>query len=92
MIATPFLIDQSDNIVRMVFRTEVKPAYLDAATMLSGHVVLLGFGSFGQLVAQILDRTDIRYVVVTDDTPLAYQVPRMDLQQVQVITMLVLLL
>ena len=68
MIATPFLIDQSDNIVRLVFRTSVQPAYLDAATMLSGHVVLLGFGSFGQLVSKMLDKTDISYVVVTDDT------------------------
>ena len=68
MIATPFLIDQSDNIVRMVFRTEMQPAYLDAATMLSGHVILLGFGSFGQLVAKMLDEIGIDYVVVTDDT------------------------
>jgi len=68
MIATPFLIDQSDNIVRLVFRTEVQPAYLDAATMLSGHVLLLGFGSFGQLVAQMLDKIGIDYVVITDDT------------------------
>jgi CPA2 family monovalent cation:H+ antiporter-2 len=68
MIATPFLIDQSDNVVRLVFRTKMKPAYLDAATMLSGHVLLLGFGSFGQLVAQKLDKIGIDYVAITDDT------------------------
>ncbi|MDH3903375.1 MAG: cation:proton antiporter, partial [Xanthomonadales bacterium] len=68
MIATPFLIDQSDNIVRMVFRTKVQPAHLDAATLLGGHVVLLGFGNFGQMVSRLLDEAGINYVVITDDT------------------------
>jgi CPA2 family monovalent cation:H+ antiporter-2 len=68
MIATPFLIDQSDNIVRMVFRTRVQPAHLDAATLLGGHVILLGFGNFGQMVSRMLDESDINYVIITDDT------------------------
>jgi CPA2 family monovalent cation:H+ antiporter-2 len=68
MIATPFVIDQSDNIVRMVFRTKVQPAHLDAATLLGGHVVLLGFGNFGQMVSRLLDDAGINYVVITGDT------------------------
>ena len=68
MIATPFVIDQSDNIVRLVFRTKVQPAHLDAATLLGGHVVLLGFGNFGQMISRLLDQAGINYVVITDDT------------------------
>jgi CPA2 family monovalent cation:H+ antiporter-2 len=68
MIATPFLIGQSDNIVRLVFRTRMQPAHLDAATLLGGHVVLLGFGNFGQMVSELLDKAEINYVVITDDT------------------------
>jgi len=68
MIATPLLIDQSDNIVRLVFRTPVQPAHLDAATLLGGHVVLLGFGNFGQMVSKMLEQAEINYVVITDDT------------------------
>jgi CPA2 family monovalent cation:H+ antiporter-2 len=68
MIATPFVIDQSDNIVRLVFRTKVQPTHLDAATLLGGHVVLLGFGNFGQMISRLLDKAGINYVVITDDT------------------------
>ena len=68
MIATPFVIDQSDNIVGMVFRTKVQPSHLDAATLLGGHVILLGFGNFGQMVSRLLDQAGIDYVVITDDT------------------------
>jgi CPA2 family monovalent cation:H+ antiporter-2 len=68
MIATPFLIDQSDRIVRFVFRTRVQPTHFDSATLLGGHVVLLGYSYFGQLVGQMLEKAGIDYVVVTDDT------------------------
>ena len=68
MIATPFLMGQSDNIVRLVFRTKMQPAYLDAATLLGGHVVLLGFSNFGQMISRLLDQAGINYVIITDDT------------------------
>lgn len=68
MIVTPFLIGQSDRIVRFVFRTPAQPAYLDEATLLGGHVVLLGFGNFGQTVSRQLDQAEINHVVITDDT------------------------
>jgi len=68
MIATPFLIGQSDRIINFVFRTPAQPAYLDETTMLGGHVVLLGFGSFGQTVSGRLDQAEINHVIITDDT------------------------
>jgi len=68
MIATPFLIGQSDNIVRMILRTRTQPTYLDEVTLLDGHVVLLGFGGFGQIVSRQLDQAEINYVIITDDT------------------------
>jgi Trk K+ transport system NAD-binding subunit len=68
MIATPFLIGQSDNIVRLIFRTRMQPTFLDEATLLSGHVVLLGFSNFGQMVSRLLDQAGINCVIITDDT------------------------
>ena len=68
MIATPFLINRSNEIVGAIFRIKAQPAYLDTATLLAGHVVLLGYGNFGQMIAGLLDRVGINYVIITDDT------------------------
>ena len=68
MIATPFLINRSNEIVEAILRIREQPAYLDAATLLVGHVVLLGFGNFGQMISRLLDQAGINYVIITDDT------------------------
>lgn len=68
MIATPLLINRSNEIVGAIFRIKMPPDYLDAATLLGGHVVMLGFGNFGQMIARLLDRAGINYVIITADT------------------------
>lgn len=38
---------------------------------LSGHIVIAGFGRVGQLLADVLERQDVRYVAVEHDTQVA---------------------
>ena len=68
MIATPFLINNADLLMRMLFRrgSQVDPA--SSLSLISGHVVLIGFGTLGQIISRLLDKAEIQHVVVTDAT------------------------
>jgi len=68
MIATPFLINNMDRVIRILFRNSKDADPSDSLSLISGHVVLLGFGHLGQLISRFLDQAGIQHVVVTDGT------------------------
>jgi len=68
MIATPFLINNVDGIVRMLSGGSIQATPVESASVIGGHVVLLGYGYFGQLVSKYLDDAEIDHVIVTDGT------------------------
>jgi len=68
MIATPFLINNADAIVRLLTRGAIQTTLVESASVIGGHVVLLGYGYFGQLVSRFLEDADIEHVIVTDGT------------------------
>ena len=68
MIATPFLINNADAIVRAVSRGNLQVTPLKSSSVIGGNVLVLGYGYFGQLVSKYLDQADINHVIVTDGT------------------------
>jgi CPA2 family monovalent cation:H+ antiporter-2 len=68
MISTPFLINNADRIVRLVFRRVVAFEAADQSSLIGGHLILCGYGSFGQVVSDQLDRAGIDHVIVTNNT------------------------
>lgn len=68
MIATPFLINNADRVIHLLFRSRIQARPSDSLSLISGHVVLIGFGHLGQLISRYLDRAGIQHVVVTDGT------------------------
>jgi CPA2 family monovalent cation:H+ antiporter-2 len=68
MIATPFLINNADTVMRLVFRRGAEADPASSLSLISGHVILLGFGNLGQILSRQLDAAGIQHVVVTDGT------------------------
>ncbi|MHC4822989.1 MAG: cation:proton antiporter domain-containing protein [Planctomycetota bacterium] len=68
MIATPFLIQRSDTIIRAVTRGAVGSKADEVDERLGDHVVLCGYGAFGRAVAKRLEAAGIRHVVVAAST------------------------
>ena len=68
MIVTPFLINNGDAIVRLLSRGKIQATPAESASVIGGHVLLLGYGYFGQLVSKFLDDARITHVIVTDGT------------------------
>ncbi len=68
MIATPFLINNADALMRIFFKYGAEADPAASLSLVSGHVVLLGFGHLGQIISRLLDKADIEHVVVTDAT------------------------
>lgn len=68
MIATPFLISQADAITSLLFNRSDVPDPYEGASLVNGHVVILGYGYFGQLVSSQLDGAGIDHVIVTDNS------------------------
>lgn len=68
MVLTPLLVGNADAIVRFVTRGTLKPTPFDSASLFGGHVVLLGFGTLGQMVSKNLRNAGIEHVILTDGT------------------------
>lgn len=68
MIVTPFLINNTDALMRLFFKYGQQADPAASLSLVSGHVILLGFGHLGQIIARLLDENDIEYVVVTEST------------------------
>jgi monovalent cation:H+ antiporter-2, CPA2 family len=68
MIATPFLINNADSAIRLLFKNAADAAPADSLSLISGHVLLLGYGHLGQQISRLLEQTEIEHVIVTDGT------------------------
>lgn len=69
MVLTPLLLGgNADALVRFLSRGKLQPTPFDSASLFGGHVVLLGFGTLGQLISKHLAEAAIDHVVVTDGT------------------------
>lgn len=68
MIATPFMINKADRIAGLLAREKIVAEQVEQSTLVDGHVILCGFGTFGKAVSKRLDDADITHIVVTDNT------------------------
>ncbi len=68
MISTPFIINNADKLVNLVFKGSVEQEPVDQSSLIGGHVLLCGYGSFGQAVSERLDEAAINHVIVTNNT------------------------
>ena len=67
MLATPLLVHQGPTAARVWVRLWGAPANRDLeekAAAIQDHVIILGFGAGGQLLAQVLREARIPYVIV----------------------------
>jgi CPA2 family monovalent cation:H+ antiporter-2 len=71
MLATPLLVRLGPSAADLWVRLRGAPTsqgLQDAASALSGHVIILGFGAGGQLLARVFREARIHYVVVELNT------------------------
>ena len=68
MISTPFIINNADMLVNLVFRGTIDHEPIDQSSLIGGFVLLCGYGSFGQAVSERLDKAGINHVIVTNNT------------------------
>ena len=68
MVLTPFLINNADMLVGLIVKGRIKEEALDQSSIIGGHVILCGYGAFGRVVSDQLDRNGINHVVVTNNT------------------------
>ena len=68
MIATPFIINNADKLINLLFKGKKIEGPLDKSSLIEGHVILCGYGSFGQVVSGLLDDEGINHVIVTNNT------------------------
>jgi CPA2 family monovalent cation:H+ antiporter-2 len=68
MVSTPFIINNAEKILSFIFRDKIIAAPIDESSIIGGHVILCGYGSFGQVVSARLDEEAINHVIVTNNT------------------------
>jgi Trk K+ transport system NAD-binding subunit len=68
MIYTPFLINNLNSIVGLVIKTDIAEESFEKSSVIGGHVILCGYGTFGQAVSEKLQKEEINHVIITDDT------------------------
>lgn len=67
MIGTPFLINNLDSIVGLLIKSNIKDESFEKSSILGGHVILCGYGTFGQAVSEKFRNENINHVIITDD-------------------------
>lgn len=68
MIFTPFLINNVDKLLSYIFKDTVDEIPNDQSSILGGHMILCGYGSFGQVVSDCLEKEGINHVIITNNT------------------------
>jgi CPA2 family monovalent cation:H+ antiporter-2 len=68
MIATPFLINNVDMLAGLIFKSKIEEEALDQSSIIGGHVILCGYGAFGRVVSEQLEKSNIDHVVLTNNT------------------------
>ena len=65
MILTPIILKNLTFIADLLIKYETEPHAIQSNTHeLKGHIVILGFGEFGQNVARMLEQQNISYIAV----------------------------
>ena len=67
MVATPLLLLVHDNVIAPHFREEKKKRKADRIEANEGHVIIAGFGRFGQIVGRLLKVNRIKLTVLDHD-------------------------
>ena len=67
MVATPLLLLVHDNFIAPHFREEKKKRKADRIEANEGHVIIAGFGRFGQIVGRLLKVNRIKLTVLDHD-------------------------
>ena len=68
MVCTPLIINNSDKLVSLVFKGKIVAEPIDHSSLIGGHAILCGYGSFGRAVSKRMDDSGIVHVIVTDNT------------------------
>ncbi|MFT5521051.1 MAG: CPA2 family monovalent cation:H+ antiporter-2 [Enterobacterales bacterium] len=68
MIATPFLINNLDKIVSLFIKGTIEESPIDKSSVIGGHIILCGYGIFGQVVSDRLTTEGINHIIITNDT------------------------
>lgn len=68
MVMTPFLINNVDVITGVFIKGNIEEEAMDQSSMIGGHAILCGYGSFGRVVSEKLDESGIDHVVLTNNT------------------------
>jgi CPA2 family monovalent cation:H+ antiporter-2 len=67
MISTPFVINNAERLVGVFFGGSSAADAVIQSSLLDGHLILCGYGAFGQAVSNRLDDSGIDHVVVTSN-------------------------
>lgn len=70
MILTPFIVKNIQAIVEIILRSKEKIKEPFGHTEMGGHIVVLGYGSLGQLICQSLKKRHIFYIAVDSNRQL----------------------
>ncbi|MGD9681909.1 MAG: cation:proton antiporter [Candidatus Obscuribacterales bacterium] len=65
--ATPKVIETLERVLPWKPRTGTRPAEPGGSTKLNDHVIIIGFGSKGRKLAEVLERSSIPYVAIDID-------------------------
>ena len=72
MLATPFIVKNLDTIVHKVFKKDKEDVINNAPKVekLKDHIVVCGYGTFGQIIVDNLKENDLKHNIIIDDFPL----------------------
>ena len=68
MILTPFILGNMDILVRPFFKKETFAEVVTQENILDDHIILCGYGSFGQSVSEKLTLEKIDHQIITEQT------------------------
>ncbi|MEA2112266.1 MAG: cation:proton antiporter [Campylobacterota bacterium] len=67
MILTPFLISKVNEIVIKIFKEEVFDNNFEVFNQRSNHIILCGYGTYGRIIAEKLEKRGLPYIVVDNN-------------------------
>jgi len=72
MIVTPFIVKNLDKIVKYIFKKD-RDAIIEKIKVdktIKDHIILCGYGTFGQIIAENLKENNLKHNIIIDDFPL----------------------
>lgn len=68
MILTPFILGNMDRLIRPFFKKATFSEVVTQENILNDHIILCGYGSFGQSISEKLTLEKIDHQIITDNT------------------------